>query len=236
MASRSSPSEGFSLQGQVAIGPGVTGVGGSVSVPLWTPGTGPNKGFQNPLDYSNYTLSSGGGVGPAGPKTFGAGLFLVATKRIYSPNRNAFNEDAFQRLQDDQQLRMHLQQVALQQAKAVAHTPGDPNDISGPAGYGIANFVTPTGTFPYEIDFENEPTADAPAQVVTVTEQLDANLDWSTFELGDFGFGGQTFTVPAGLDFYQTRIDASATVGVYVDVAADFDALTGRIDLDVHFN
>ena len=118
---------------------------------------------------------------------------------------------------------------AIDHTTSQARSPGDPNDLNGPAGYGAANFVTPTGNFPYQIEFENEPSANAPAQVVEVTEQLDANLDWTTFQLGDFGFGGQTFDVPDGLTFYDTRIDATATVGVYVDVTADFDALTGQL-------
>ena len=48
----------------------------------------------------------------------------------------------------------------------------------GPAGYGSPNFVALSGAaFPYQIDFENDPTATAPAQVVTITDQLDPNLD-----------------------------------------------------------
>jgi hypothetical protein len=82
---------------------------------------------------------------------------------------------------------------------------------------------------PYTIGFENEPTADAPAQVVSVTQHLDPGLDWSTFQLGDFGFGGQLYPVPAGLTSYRTRIDARSTAGVYVDVAADLDKQTGVV-------
>ena|GEM_PF-2406959 len=113
---------------------------------------------------------------------------------------------------------------------ATQHTPGDPNDLSGPAGYGDAHFVTAGQMFAYEIEYENMSSADAPAQVVTVTQQLDANLNWSTFQLGNFGFGGQTFVVPAGLTSYSTRIDATLTVGVYVDVDVNFDILTGQLN------
>jgi RHS repeat-associated protein len=108
-------------------------------------------------------------------------------------------------------------------------SPVDPNFISGPAGYGTERFVTPDDALPYVIAFENEPDATAPAQTVTVSQQLDPNLDWSTFELGAFGFGGQTYTIPSGRQFYSTRIDARSTVGVYVDVTADFDRQTGHV-------
>ena len=85
--------------------------------------------------------------------------------------------------------------------------PNDPNDISGPSGYGAQGFIQPGGALPYAILFENEPTASAPAQVVTVTEQLDPNLDWNTFQLGEIGFGSTLIQVPQGLTTYSTRID-----------------------------
>ncbi len=107
--------------------------------------------------------------------------------------------------------------------------PGDPNFISGPAGYGSSGFVPVSAIMPYTIGFENEPSASAPAQVVTVTQQLDPNLDWSTFQLGSFGFSGQLYPVPAGLTSYSTRIDARGTAGVYVDVTAQLDKQTGVV-------
>ena len=111
----------------------------------------------------------------------------------------------------------------------IAEAPTDPNFISGPSGYGTPGFVPEGGAFPYTINFENKPSAPAPAQVVEVTQQLDPDLDWSTFQLGDFSFGGQLYTVPAGLKSYQTRIDARSTTGVYVDVNASFDEQTGLV-------
>jgi RHS repeat-associated protein len=114
-----------------------------------------------------------------------------------------------------------------QQIPVTPDTPIDPNFISGPAGYGPQGFVEPETALPYQIGFENESDATAPAQVVEVTQQLDPNLDWSTFQLGDFGFGSQAYAVPAGLTSYSVRIDATSAVGVYVDVTAQFDVLTG---------
>ena len=113
--------------------------------------------------------------------------------------------------------------------RTTAEAPTDPNFISGPSGYGTPGFVPDGGAFPYTINFENKPSAPAPAQVVEVTQQLDPDLDWSTFQLGDFGFGGQLYAVPAGLKSYQTRIDARSTTGVYVDVDAAFDEQTGVV-------
>ena len=52
-----------------------------------------------------------------------------------------------------------------------------------PAGYGTDNFVLSGTLLPYEIVFENDPSATAPAQRVDITDQLDPNLDWSTLQL-----------------------------------------------------
>src|SRR5262249_47411034 len=72
-----------------------------------------------------------------------------------------------------------------------------------------------------------EADAGLPAQQVTITDQLDPNLNWQSFRLGSFGFGGQIFTVPANLAFYRTRIDLTQTSGFYVDVAAVLAVRTG---------
>ncbi len=108
------------------------------------------------------------------------------------------------------------------------NSPVDPNDLFGPLGFGSQHFAAPDQSFPYTILFENQPSATAPALVVKVTQQLDAKLDWTTFELGDFGFGKYTVHVPASRRFYSTRVDASDTVGEFVDVTADFDPSTGQ--------
>ncbi len=83
----------------------------------------------------------------------------------------------------------------------------DPNALLGPAGYGAPNFVAGTATpFPYEIQFENAPSATAPAQQVTITDQLDPNLDWTTFQLTSIAWGDTVIDIPAGSQFYQTTV------------------------------
>ena len=82
---------------------------------------------------------------------------------------------------------------------------------------------------PYTVDFEND--GSAAAQDVTVTEQLDPNLDWSTFQLGSFGFGPVNVTIPAGLTQYQTTVGYQNTDGssLNVQVALDFNVQTGLL-------
>jgi hypothetical protein len=114
-------------------------------------------------------------------------------------------------------------------AKATTHVAQshDPND-KVTVGFDTAGWITDAAAIPYTIHFENVATASAAAQEVVVTDQLSANLDWSTFELVGIGFNDVTIDVPAGLQQYSTR----AFVGTDsnpVDVSASFDPDTGRI-------
>ena len=52
-----------------------------------------------------------------------------------------------------------------------------------------------------------------------MSEQLDANLDWSTFRLGNFNISGVTYAVPAGLTSYSTLLNLTAAAGVYLEVS-----------------
>ena len=63
-------------------------------------------------------------------------------------------------------------------------TAHDPNEITGPAGFGSQGFLQPVAPLPYRVDFTNESNATAPAATVVVTQQLSPNLDLNTFQLG----------------------------------------------------
>jgi RHS repeat-associated protein len=109
----------------------------------------------------------------------------------------------------------------------------DPNDIIGPEAFGPDSFIE-TQIFPYEIRFENLAAATAGAQEVFVTQQLDADLDWTTFALGEFGFSGMLIDVPSGRTFYNTQVElpAGANTGgfdVTVDVTAGINLQTGVV-------
>lgn len=114
----------------------------------------------------------------------------------------------------------------------------DPNDIVGPAGYGPEGFLTPDIPLNYTIHFENMAEATAPAQTVTITEQLDADLDFATFQIGGMGFGDNVIAVPPGRTFFSTRLalddagrtidpDGFATPAMFLDVTAAIDVVTG---------
>ncbi len=112
------------------------------------------------------------------------------------------------------------------------HTYGaaDPNDIVGPDGYGEPRWVPIGRPLEYTIRFENDPElATAPAASVTITQQLDDDLDFRSFRVGDFGFGDVYIDVPDGQSWYADRLDLTSTIGIYLDVAAGIDVATGRV-------
>ena len=106
--------------------------------------------------------------------------------------------------------------------------PRDPNDIVGPEGFGDEHFVTAPETLPYTIRFENAEDATAPAQQVTVIQQLDSDLDFRTFRVGDFGFGDFRFTLPENRAFFNQRLDLTEDLGFLLDVAAGVNVATGE--------
>jgi RHS repeat-associated protein len=104
----------------------------------------------------------------------------------------------------------------------------DPNQKTGPSGV-AGGFVGPGTVLPYRVDFENESSATAPAQVVTVTDPLDPNLDWTTFEWTEVGFGdhlipvtgnGQHFAVVEPITYngqdLEVHIDGTIDLGTGV--------------------
>jgi hypothetical protein len=72
----------------------------------------------------------------------------------------------------------------------------DPNGKIGPAGYGPANWVLGDTAFSYTIEFENATNATVPAQIVTISDPLSTNLNWTTFALAEIGFGSVNLPIP----------------------------------------
>ena len=93
----------------------------------------------------------------------------------------------------------------------------DPNSLDGPGGYGPQHFVETAELLPYRINFENDKSATAPAQNVTVKNPLAAGLDWSTFQLTEIAFGDHFVSVPAGTQHF-TRTEKMTYNNVTFDV------------------
>jgi RHS repeat-associated protein len=107
----------------------------------------------------------------------------------------------------------------------------DPNELTGPKGYGDKNYIQPDQILAYRIDFENDKEATAPAQQVDITNQLEEKLDWSTFQLTEIGFGDKFVSVPAeNGQAFDTRVPMTyKNVDFEVHIKAGIDQGTGEV-------
>ena len=106
----------------------------------------------------------------------------------------------------------------------------DPNQKSGPGGFGESGFISNDSVLAYRTDFENEATAAAPAQIVTVADTLDSNLDWSTFELTEIGFADQLLSVPGNSQHFDAVVLMSYNgVDFEVHIEAGIRHATGQV-------
>ena len=106
----------------------------------------------------------------------------------------------------------------------------DPNDKTGPAGFGPQGFIAGDAALSYRIDFENAPTATAPAQRVLVTDPLDPNIDWNTLQFTELGFGDTIIAIPPGSQHFRTIVSMTYNGrSLDVDIELALDTTTGVI-------
>jgi hypothetical protein len=122
--------------------------------------------------------------------------------------------------------------------------PADPNEKYGPAGFGSNALVGGDETLSYTIYFENVPDATAPAQIVSIIDQLDDNLDLRKFRVGEIAFGDTVITVPESQSFYHTTVSLDSGLALEIDAGVNvtngeahwyfktIDPATGEIPLD----
>ncbi|MEG4348172.1 DUF4347 domain-containing protein [Microcoleus sp. LAD1_D3] len=104
------------------------------------------------------------------------------------------------------------------------------NTLINPEGVGNEYLLTANAIILNTIRFTNEnPQESTPIAKVTITQQLDSDLNLDTFTLNDFGFGDITINVPLGVQNYSERLDLLTTRGVFVDVDAELDTATGIV-------
>jgi RHS repeat-associated protein len=110
-----------------------------------------------------------------------------------------------------------------------ALTAGDPNLKTGPLGYGPNGLISATQPISYTITFVNASSNTAPAHTITITDQLDPNLDPRTFRLTEIVFGTNTVQVPPNSSYLQTNLTISTADGpVIANVIASVDVLSGQ--------
>ena len=120
-------------------------------------------------------------------------------------------------------------------------TSGDPNNLAGPHGLGIPDWIGSIQPLQYQVSFSNEPDASAPAAQIFVTETLDAaNLNMTTFKLGAIAFGDWSVTpsddkaLPLVNHPFDANVDlrmATPSRNLIVRVHAQIDILTGVLQV-----
>jgi hypothetical protein len=106
----------------------------------------------------------------------------------------------------------------------------NPNTTTAPNGYGTQHWIAGTTALPYTLNFSNNaPQGTNPVAQVTIAEKLDPNLDLTTFQLGNFSFAGNIYTVPSGVQTYSQQIDLTTTKGIVVNVTAGLNTTTGTV-------
>ena len=157
-----------------AADPGV--VGGVVSY---------SKPLANAFDSSPGTFEYGAGAGLGGSKVTGASGMIVYTWKLWSFEDPSQSRTAVADSSGASETVYHSV-LRLQQffTGPRVHESGQlprPQLPDRPRRLRLIRLTSPPDTvFPYRIDFENAPTATAPAQQVVITDPLDPNLDWST--------------------------------------------------------
>jgi hypothetical protein len=107
--------------------------------------------------------------------------------------------------------------------------PGDPNDMYGPQGPTASHWLTPASSpaYAYTAQFENMPSATAPAHTVVVTDKLDvSHLDPATFSLGPVSFSGVIVAPPPGVQSWSTQVDLRPALELIVGITAQLDPET----------
>ena len=107
----------------------------------------------------------------------------------------------------------------------------DPNEITGPLGYGAQAVVGVQQPWLYTVYCANESNAMAYARQVIITNQLDPNLDIFTFRVTEIAVANTVVTVPTNRSFFTTRIPAPAPnpTNVVIDISVGVNVFSHSI-------
>jgi hypothetical protein len=109
----------------------------------------------------------------------------------------------------------------------------DPNDIAGLPGAGGHRYVAGSVPLNYSIFYENQSSATAPAQRVSVADFLDPNIfDLSTLRLGPITVAGnvvQPPSFPLALHPFSSSIDLRPGTNLLVQLDASVNPSTGGL-------
>ena len=103
----------------------------------------------------------------------------------------------------------------------------DPNEKTGPTGYGANHYISASKKLmDYGVFFENKATATAPAQTVIIVDTLDMNVfNLHTFKIGTFGLGTKTYGASIESKEFVTDVNINDDIAVRANMK--LDTLTG---------
>jgi RHS repeat-associated protein len=96
------------------------------------------------------------------------------------------------------------------------------------SGFGDQGFIPAGSPVTYTIFFENQATATAPAQRVTVTDALSSSLDWSTVQFNQISINNSTLNIPDGTQTFSTTTTVTTDPNP-VSVKASLNPATGTL-------
>jgi RHS repeat-associated protein len=121
------------------------------------------------------------------------------------------------------------------------HNIVDPEDKYGPNGFDQPDtpadqrhrYLQPLDTFSYRVDFWNAENATAPVCDVEAYDQLDSNLNWSTFGFTEVGFINHTIPLEP-TPYFNTYIDMRPEKDLFVQIEGKIDPGTGMVNITYH--
>lgn len=107
----------------------------------------------------------------------------------------------------------------------------DPNEITGPQGFGEKNYISNKDRLDYRIEFENLPTATASAQRIYINDTLDkTKFDPSTFQLVGYTLADSFTSIPPHRKEFTKTIDLRPGKNLLLRFNAKFDTAQGILN------
>jgi hypothetical protein len=170
-------------------------------------------------DWGSLTLGWAATFLDCGVNLSGIGALMKATT-IFLLNMKGY-ADAFADCRDGKPAAINLWVVIAM----------DPNDKAGPAGFTSSGYMAYPERMNYMINFENLPSATAPAQRVYVKDSLDiSKVDMQTFRFGTVGFGDRIIEVATHAHTFTEYVDLRPQVDVIVKVEGVAHTATGVVE------
>ncbi|MCB9241203.1 MAG: hypothetical protein H6608_08725 [Flavobacteriales bacterium] len=108
----------------------------------------------------------------------------------------------------------------------------DPNEITGPVGFGSDGYVGVDANMFYTVYFENKDSATAPATEVVVYDTINKDhLDFTTFSFNNIVIADSTYAVQGFAQKFRLLIDMAPRINCLVQVTGELDTANGAIEV-----